>query len=111
MCNDNEVNAVPFSYTMSLINGKWKMHILFWLSKKDVLRYGELKKVLGDITHKMLSSQLKELENDKLIIRTEYKQIPPKVEYKLSELGLSLMPVLNAICSWGYNHLPNEDEK
>lgn len=111
MCNDNEVNAVPFSYTMSLINGKWKMHILFWLSKKDVLRYGELKKVLGDITHKMLSTQLKELENDKLIIRTEYKQIPPKVEYKLSELGLSLMPVLNAICSWGYEHLPSEYEK
>lgn len=111
MCNDNEVNAIPFSYTMSLINGKWKMHILFWLSKKDVLRYGELKKVLGDITHKMLSSQLKELENDKLIIRTEYKQIPPKVEYKLSELGLSLMPVLSAICSWGYEHLPSEYEK
>lgn len=111
MCSDNEVNAVPFLYTMSLINGKWKMHILFWLSKKNVLRYGELKKVLGDITHKMLSSQLKELENDKLIIRTEYQQIPPKVEYRLSELGVSLMPVLSAICSWGHENLPEEKKE
>ncbi len=102
----SEVNVEPFLYTMSLINGKWKMHILFWLSKRDVLRYGELKKVLGNITDKMLSSQLKELEHDKLIIRTEYNQIPPKVEYSLSEVGLSLMPVLTSICEWGHEHLP-----
>ncbi len=109
-CTDKvvEVNAEPFLYTMSLINGKWKMHILFWLSKKEVLRYGELKKSLGNITHKMLSAQLKELEGDKLIIRTEYHQIPPKVEYSLSERGLSLMPVLSAICAWGGEHLPKE---
>ena len=57
-----EVNAKPFMYAMSLIDGKWKMHILFWLWKNEVLRYGELKRALGDVTHKMLSKQLKELE-------------------------------------------------
>lgn len=103
-----KVNSEPFLYTMSLINGKWKMHILFWLWKSDVLRYGELKKSLGDITHKMLSSQLKELERDKLIIRKEYQQIPPKVEYSLSELGISLMPVLSSMCKWGQEHLPDK---
>ena len=103
--NDMEFNDKPFKYTLSLIGGKWKMQILFWLGKKKVMRYGELKRTLGTITHKILSSQLKELENDNLIIRTEYPQIPPKVEYKLSEKGKSLEPVLRAICMWGYENI------
>lgn len=109
ICPKNSVNDKPFSYTMSLISGKWKMHILFWLSKRDSFRYGELKKVLGKITHKMLSTQLKELENDDLIIRTQYNVIPPKVEYSLSEKGKSLMPVLSAICTWGHENMPEEN--
>ena len=76
---EQEVNIIPFAYAMSLIDGKWKMHILFWLWKKEVLRYSELKRSLGKITHKMLSTQLKELESDGLIIRREYPQVPPKV--------------------------------
>lgn len=76
---NDEVNVRPFAYAMSLIDGKWKMHILFWLWKKQVLRYSELKRALGTITHKMLSTQLKELEKDDLIIRNEYPQVPPKV--------------------------------
>ena len=100
-----EVNAKPFMYAMSLIDGKWKMHILFWLWKNEVLRYWELKRALGDVTHKMLSKQLKELEADDLIIRTEYPQVPPKVEYRLSERGESLMPVLQALCNWGHEHI------
>ena len=102
---NNEVNIKPFSYAMSLINGKWKMHILFWLWKKETLRYGELKRSLGTITHKMLSTQLKELENNHLIIRKEFSQIPPKVEYTLSERGLTLMPVLQCLCEWGSVHI------
>lgn len=93
---------------MSLIGGKWKMHILFWLWRKDVLRYNELKRALDGVTHKMLSTQLKELEQDNLIIRTEYPQIPPKVEYSLSQRGKSLMPVLHEICHWGMDHI-NDD--
>ncbi len=108
MSNDKIVNTKPFKYSMSLIEGKWKMHILFWLWKKEILRYGELKKSLECITHKMLSNQLKELALDGLIIRNEYPQVPPKVEYSLSEKGLSLMPVLDALCHWGQDHMPLE---
>ena len=102
-----EVDVRPFAYAISLIDGKWKMHILFWLWKKEVLRYSELKRALGKVTHKMLSNQLKELEKDGLIIRKEYPQVPPKVEYYLSEKGESLMPVLSALCRWGHAHIPN----
>ena len=105
---ENSVDVRPFSYTMSLITGKWKLTILFWLWHKDVLRYGELKRNLGKVTHKMLSNQLKELETDGLIDRHEYPQVPPKVEYSLTELGLSLMPVLDSICKWGHAHVPED---
>ena len=108
--SDNEVNDGAFIYTMSLISGKWKMHILFLLSTIENYRYGELKRKLGKITHKMLSNQLKELENDDLIIRTQYNEVPPKVEYSLSERGKSLMPVLSSICTWGHEHI-NEEKK
>ncbi len=102
-----QINIVPFNYAVSLIGGKWKMQILFWLWKNPVLRYGELKKLLGNITHKMLSSKLKELESDELILRHEYPGVPPKVEYSLSELGQTLMPVLQSICNWGHEHIPD----
>ncbi|MFW2488030.1 winged helix-turn-helix transcriptional regulator [Clostridium chromiireducens] len=102
---NDEINIKPFAYAMSLIDGKWKMHILFWLWKKQILRYGELKRQLGTITHKMLSTQLKELELDNLIIRKEYPQVPPKVEYFLSQRGLSIMPVLQCLCQWGNDHI------
>lgn len=78
------------------------MHILFWLWHRKVMRYSEIKKVLKNITHKMLSNQLKELEADGLIIRKEYPQVPPKVEYRLTDKGESLMPVLDAMCKWGH---------
>lgn len=102
---EQEVNITPFAYAMSLIDGKWKMHILFWLWKKEVLRYSELKRTVGKITHKMLSTQLKELEADGLIVRREYPQVPPKVEYSMSERGLTLMPVLQSLCEWGNEHI------
>ena len=89
-----EVYSAPLEYTLSIIGGKWKITIMFWLSKRNVMRYGELKHSMNRITHKMLSSQLKELEADDIIIRNEYHQIPPKVEYSLSEKGRSLMPIV-----------------
>ncbi|NCB93014.1 MAG: transcriptional regulator [Clostridia bacterium] len=104
----NEVNVRPFAYAISLIDGKWKMHILFWLWKKDILRYSELKRNLGKVTHKMLSNQLKELEANGLIIRTEYPQVPPKVEYSLSEKGKSMMPILSSLCRWGNENVPDD---
>lgn len=107
---ENEsVNSKPFTYTMSLIGGKWKMQILFWLWKSEIMRYSELIRSLEGITHKMLSNQLKELENDRLIIRIEYPQVPPKVEYKLSERGKTLMPVLHSVCHWGIEHMEDKE--
>lgn len=99
-----EVNSEPFEYTLSIISGKWKMVIMFWLWKCEVMRYGELKKSVKSITHKMLSSQLKELEADNIIVRIEYSQVPPKVEYSLSEKGVSLMPILKEMCIWGHSN-------
>ena len=90
-----------FSYTMSLISGKHKMVILYCLMKFEPVRFNEMKRYLGKITDTTLSNNLKELENDDLIIRKEYSQIPPKVEYFLSERGKSLMKVLDQLCIWG----------
>ena len=90
-----------FSYTMSLINGKHKMVILYCLMEYQPVRFNEMKRYLGNITDKTLSSNLKELESDRLIVRREYPQIPPKVEYPLSERGTSLMKVLDPLCLWG----------
>ncbi|GAA0232984.1 winged helix-turn-helix transcriptional regulator [Metaclostridioides mangenotii] len=104
MSDKNIVNIKPFAYAISLIEGKWKMHILFWLWKKETMRYGELRKALETVSHKMLSNQLKELESDGLITRTEYPQVPPKVEYSLTETGHSLMPILQVLCNWGHEH-------
>lgn len=80
-----------FSYTMSIISGKHKMVILYCLMEFEVVRFNELKRYLKTISDKTLSSNLKELEKDQLIVRNEYPQIPPKVEYSLSERGRSLM--------------------
>lgn len=101
-----KIDIKPFVYAVSLFNGKWKMHILFWLWKKEVMRYSEIKRELGKVTHKMLSTQLKELERDGLLIRREYPQVPPKVEYSLTEKGQSIMPILQEICKWGHEHIP-----
>ena len=70
------------------------------------MRYSEIKRELGKVTHKMLSTQLKELERDGLLIRREYPQVPPKVEYSLTEKGQSIMPILQEICKWGHEHIP-----
>ncbi|WP_368490237.1 winged helix-turn-helix transcriptional regulator [Clostridium sp. BJN0013] len=94
-----DIKDTDFGYTLSLIGGKYKMIILYWLAEyKPVIRYNELKRCIGTISYKTLSINLKELESDKLIVRTEYPQIPPRVEYSLSERGKSLIPVLNMMC-------------
>lgn len=97
-----DIKDTGFGYTLSIIGGKYKMTIMYWLSEfNPVMRFNELKRRIGTISFKTLSNTLKELEHDQLIIRTEYPQIPPKVEYSLSERGKSLIPVLNIMCEWG----------
>lgn len=90
-----------FSYTLSLINGKYKMTILYTLMEYKVVRYNELQRYIKGISYKTLSLSLKELEADGLVLRTEYPQIPPKVEYSLTARGKSLMPILDKMCEWG----------
>ncbi|ECW3607718.1 winged helix-turn-helix transcriptional regulator, partial [Salmonella enterica] len=88
--------------TLSLISGKYKMIVMYWLNEnKPVMRYNELKRRIGTISFKTLSNTLKELEQDGIINRVEYPQIPPKVEYSLSKRGESLMPILDLMCDWG----------
>lgn len=93
-----------FGYTLSLISGKYKMIILYILMEFEVVRFNELQRHIGTISYKTLSSTLKELEADQLIHREEYPQIPPKVEYSLTERGRSLIPVLNGMCKWGLHN-------
>lgn len=95
------LKSTGFSYTLSLINGKYKMTILYTLMEFGVVRFNEMKKYIGEISYKTLSSTLKELESDQLIHRKEYPQIPPKVEYSLTERGKSLIPILDGMCEWG----------
>ena len=98
---DADFENTGFSYTLSLISGKYKMVILYCLMEFETVRFNEMKRYLKTVTDKTLSIILKELEADNLIIRTEYPQIPPKVEYSLSERGRSLMTVLDQLCVWG----------
>lgn len=98
----------PIENVLNHIGGKWKLIILWHLSSAKVMRYGEIKRALGEVSHKMLSQQLKELERDGFIHREEFHQIPPKVEYSLTELGDSLLPVLRAMSAWGQTHQPAE---
>lgn len=93
-----------FNYTMSLIQGKYKMLILYTLMEFQVVRFNEMQKYIGGITFKTLSSTLKQLEADGLVNRKEYPQIPPKVEYSLTERGKSLIPILDQMCDWGYKN-------
>lgn len=97
----HNIGDTPFGYTLSVIGGKWKMVILYILHHHKVVRYNELRRLVGKITYKTLSVQLKELEANGLIIRKEYPQIPPKVEYSLSIKGESLIPLMDAMCDWG----------
>ncbi len=102
--SDESLSTTGFSYTLSLINGKYKMTILYTLMEFGVVRFNEMKKYIGGISFKTLSSTLKELESDRLVHREEYPQIPPKVEYSLTERGKSLIPILDAMCEWGDRH-------
>ena len=97
-------NREPFEYTLSIISGKWKLKIIYLLVCMGTVRYGALKKNIDGMTHKMLSSQLKELQNKNIILRKQYMEMPPKVEYSLSKKGESLIPIVKAMCKWGEEH-------
>ncbi len=99
-CYLREMGYEKFEIFVNMIGGKWKLRIIYLLAFHEVLRYGELKRLLSPITHKMLTMQLKELEKDGLVHRKEYQQIPPKVEYSLTQMGRDLKPIVKEIHGW-----------
>ena len=99
-CYLREFGYEKFEKVVNMIGGKWKLRIIYVLASHEILRYGELKRLLAPITHKMLTTQLKELEKDGLINRKEYQQIPSKVEYSLTQMGRDLKPVVKEIHAW-----------
>ena len=98
---DANFSETGYSYTLSLISGKYKPVILYCLMEYEPVRFNEMQRYLKKVADKTLSQNLKELEADHLIVRTVYPQIPPKVEYTLTERGRSLMSVLDKLCDWG----------
>lgn len=95
---------------LSILSGKWKASILLTLIYQGPMRYGELKRSLPNITPKMLSSQLKELEDEGLILREEFAEIPPKVIYSMTDYGMSIEPILSQLHDWGINHITRNSQ-
>ena len=88
------------TFAMTLLTGRWKINVL-WMLKNGVNRYGLMKSKIAGISEKMLTQRLKELEDEGLIIRNDFKTIPPRVEYSLTEAGLLLAPILEQLSDWG----------
>lgn len=95
----------PVEATLALIGGKWKGVVLYHLVE-GTLRFGEIRRRIPNVTQRMLTNQLRELESDGLIARRVYPQVPPRVEYSLTARGLTLKPVILALKAWGDDHLP-----
>ncbi|MGN0457790.1 MAG: winged helix-turn-helix transcriptional regulator [Eubacterium sp.] len=98
--------SCPVETTLCLIGNKWKVLIL-----RDLMpgtkRFGELKKSIGNVSQKVLTAQLRDMEADGLVTRTVYPEVPPRVEYTLTDLGKSLQPVLNSLSDWGESYKAN----
>lgn len=107
-CNAKKAGDVEFRCYFQLatmvIGGKWKPKVLFHLAQNDAVRFGVLRRGVLGITEKMLIQSLKELEKDGLVNRKVYRQVPPKVEYSLTDLGKSFIPVLDAMFQWGKSY-------
>ena len=101
--------CVTISTVQKILGGKWKIEILYYIGRQNVHRFGELRRHIGDITESSLTKQLRELEADGFINRHDFKEVPPPVEYTLTELGTSFMSVLDVIKNWGDMNLKKNE--
>ena len=106
----NSAPACSVDYAFRRIGGKYKGRILWYLHQGNVLRYGELRKKLSDSTTKMLTQTLRELEEDGLVHREVYHEVPPKVEYSLTEMGKELIPFIDHLRQWGEKQMAKSEE-
>lgn len=95
----------PMRRTLELISGKWRTHIIYELCKKPSCRFSELKKAVPKITNTMLTTTLRDLEQFGIVHREQFNEVPPHVEYSLTEKGKALLPVFTELAKWGENHL------
>lgn len=100
----SNLDSCPLTYALNIIGGKWRLPIIWALSKNSIMRYNELKRHIHGITNMMLTQSLKELESSGIIYRKQYMEIPPRVEYSLTPNGEDLIPALKTLADWGYNN-------
>ena len=100
----------PLEYGLDVFGGRWKSRIICVLDKEKVLRYSELRKEMINITDAVLATALRELIQHQIIERKQYNEIPPRVEYSLTEKGLSVIPILHSICKWAGAYFEDEHE-
>ncbi len=98
---ESKYGKCPIFYTMSVVEGKWKWIILYKIYEAEIIRYNKLREELQPIAHRTLSKQLKELEASNLVHREQYNEVPPKVEYSLTNEGKTLIPILDLMYQWG----------
>lgn len=96
----------PVRPVIDMLQGKWKLQIIYALCIKTPLRFGELREMLGNVTNTALTNALKELDKDGLVSRKQFNEIPPRVEYSLTDKGRDLWPIFNAIVNWGLRYVP-----
>ncbi len=101
----------PLEYGLDIFGGKWKSRIICVLNSKKVLRYGEIRKEMTDITDAVLATALKELIENNIVERKQYNTIPVKVEYTLTDKGISVVPILQSICKWSGIYYKNDNNE
>ncbi len=100
----------PFTATWRVVGGRWK-GIIWWRLSRGLGRFGELRRAIPQVSKKMLVQQLRELERDRIVRRRVFDEVPPRVEYALTDYGKSLGPVIDAICAWGGRHLKQSERR
>lgn len=103
-----EALLCPIRYSLDIVGGKWKLPILCMLATGTPTRYSAIKRKLGDVTNMMLAQSLKDLEASDMIHREQYNEVPPRVEYTLTEKGMSIVPILVQLAAWGAENLQKD---